>query len=101
MKKQVGWFTIPKFCTKLLVGNHRCQNSSTVRFLRIDPMVSGSNPLSAKLSINMRGLARSLLIQAQSSRGVVTSRERILILFDMQTASKCILAMNTDKYSVA
>ena len=33
---------------------HRCQDSSMVRFLRIDPIVSGLSPTSAKLSLRMR-----------------------------------------------
>ena len=32
----------------------RCQDSSMVRFLRIDLMVSGSSPTSAKISLRMR-----------------------------------------------
>ena len=38
----------------------RCQDSSMVRFLRIDPMVSGSSPASAKLSLRVRKIASSL-----------------------------------------
>ena len=33
---------------------YRCQDSSMVRFLRIDPMVSGLSPTSAKLSLKVR-----------------------------------------------
>ena len=31
-----------------------CQNSSIVRFLRIDPMVSGLSPIPAKISLRVR-----------------------------------------------
>ena len=37
-----------------------CQDSSVERFLRIDPMVSGSSPPSAKLSLRMRTVVSSL-----------------------------------------
>ena len=37
-----------------------CQDNSVVRFVLIDPMVSGSNPLSAKLSLRVRRAASSL-----------------------------------------
>ena len=36
---------------------------TAVRFLRIDPMVSGSNPNSAKLSLRVGRVASSLLFQ--------------------------------------
>ena len=36
------------------------RDSSVVTFSRIDPMVSGSNPPSAKISIKMRRVASSL-----------------------------------------
>ena len=36
------------------------QDSSVVLFLRIDPMVSGSNPLSALLSVTVRRIVSSL-----------------------------------------
>ena len=35
----------------------RCQDSSMVRFLLIDPMVSGSSPTSAKHSLRVRRVA--------------------------------------------
>ena len=38
----------------------RCQGSSMVRFLRIDPMVSGSSPTSAEPSLRGRRVASSL-----------------------------------------
>ena len=38
----------------------RCQDSSTVRFLCIDPMVSGLSPTSAELSPRVRRVASSL-----------------------------------------
>ena len=38
----------------------RCQDSSMVRFLRIDHMVSGSSPTSAKLSLRVRRVTSSL-----------------------------------------
>ena len=41
-----------------------------VRFLRIDPMVSGSSTTSAKLSLRLRRVASSLKFQAYESRGV-------------------------------
>ena len=50
-----------------------CQDSSMVRFLRIDPMVSGSSPTSAKLSLRVRGVV-----------SVVTSRGRTRTLLDKQ-----------------
>ena len=37
-----------------------CQDSSVVRFLHTDPMVSGSSPTSAKLSLRVRRVASSL-----------------------------------------
>ena len=37
-----------------------CQDSTIVRFLRIDPMVTGSSPTSAKLSLRVRRVASSL-----------------------------------------
>ena len=36
------------------------QDSSVVRFLRIDPMVNGSNPPSARISLSVRRVASSL-----------------------------------------
>ena len=39
---------------------NRCQIGSVAEFLRIDPIVSGSNPTSAKLSLRVRGVASSL-----------------------------------------
>ena len=36
----------------------RCQDSLVVRFLRIDPMASGSNPPSAKRSLRVRRVAK-------------------------------------------
>ena len=41
-------------------GDNWCPDSSMVRFLRIDPMVSGSSPTSAKLSLRVRRVASSL-----------------------------------------
>ena len=38
----------------------RCQDSSMLRFLRIDPMVNGLSPTSAKLSLRVRRVASSL-----------------------------------------
>ena len=38
----------------------RCQDSSVARLLRLDPMVSGSSPTSAKLSHRVRRVASSL-----------------------------------------
>ena len=38
----------------------KCQDSSVMRFLRIDPVVSGSSPTSAKLSLRARRVASSL-----------------------------------------
>ena len=37
-----------------------CQDSSMVRFWRVDPMASGSSPTSAKLSLRVRRVASSL-----------------------------------------
>ena len=51
-------------------------DSSVLRFLPIDPMVSGSNPSSAKLSLSVRRAASSLLFKAYESQDVVTSRGR-------------------------
>ena len=41
-----------------------CRDSSVVRFLRIDPMVNGSSPLTAELSLRGRRIASSLYFQA-------------------------------------
>ena len=41
-------------------GEKTDQDRSVVRFLRIDPMVSGSNPPSAKLSLRVRRVTSSL-----------------------------------------
>ena len=60
-----------------------------VRVLRIDPMVSGSSPLTAKLSHRVRRVASNLYFQAYESRGVVTSRGRTRTLLDKQKASQC------------
>ena len=38
----------------------KCKDSSAVRFLGIDLMVSGSNPLTPKLSLRVRRVASSL-----------------------------------------
>ena len=48
----------------LFKRQHRCQDSSMVRFLRIDPMVSGSSPTSAKLSLRVKRVASPLYFQA-------------------------------------
>ena len=66
---------------------------TVVRFLRIDPMVSGSNPPLAKLSPRVRRVTSSLYFQAYESRGVVTSRGRTRALLDKQKASQCFLAL--------
>ena len=39
-------------------------NCSVVRFLSINPMVSGSNPTSIKPSLRVKKVARSMLFQA-------------------------------------
>ena len=39
----------------------RCQDSSAVRFLRIDHVVSGSNPPLAKLLLRVRRVASSVI----------------------------------------
>ena len=59
-----GYHARSYFRTTIIVGfmtftnnpklSERCQERSVVRFLRIDPMVSGSNPTSAKLSLRVR-----------------------------------------------
>ena len=59
-----------------------------VRFLRIVPIVSGSSPISAKLSLRVRRVATSLLFQASESRGVITSRERTWTLLDKHNVSQ-------------
>ena len=46
-------FVTAAFCSRERIYA-RCQDSSMVRFLRIDPMVSGSGPTSAKLSLRVR-----------------------------------------------
>ena len=60
-----------------------------VRFLRIDPMVSGSSPTSAKLSLRVRRVASLCNSKAYESRGVVTSRGRTWTLLDKQKAYQC------------
>ena len=45
----------------LIVAPNFCQDISVVRFLCIDPMVSGSNHPSAKLSLRVRRFAIPLL----------------------------------------
>ena len=45
------------------VGTHtldRCRDRSMVRFLRIDPMISGLSPTAAKLSLRVRRVTTSL-----------------------------------------
>ena len=67
--------------------NHRrCQDSSMVRFLHIDSMVSGWVLLSAKPSLRVRRVASFLQPQAYESRGVVTSIGRTWTLLDKQSA---------------
>ena len=40
-------------------GNEfECKDSSVMRFLRIDPMIRGSTPPSAKLSLRVRSVAK-------------------------------------------
>ena len=39
---------------------YRCHDSSVVRFLRIDPVASGSNPTSPKLLLSAGRASRSL-----------------------------------------
>ena len=51
-------------CSFISRGAVRCQDSSVERFLRIDPMISGSSPTSAKLSLRVRRVASSLQFQA-------------------------------------
>ena len=50
-----GLFRLRKSFPVILIdlGSSRSQDSSVVRFLRIDPMVNGSNPPSAKLSLRV------------------------------------------------
>ena len=58
-----------------------------VRFLRIDSMLSGSSPISAKLSLRVRRAASSLKMQTWKSRGVVTSRGKTWTMLDEEEAS--------------
>ena len=58
----------------------RCQDSSMVRFLRIDPMVSGSSPTSARLSLRVR--SRQLSV----SPGVGITRCGYIERKDLDTA---------------
>ena len=46
-------------CDRYRVATYS-QDSSMVRFLRIDPMVSGSSPASPKLSLRVRRVTSSL-----------------------------------------
>ena len=48
-----------RYCEVQLVV-YRCQDSSMVRFLRVDPTVNGSSRTSAKLSLKVRRVASSL-----------------------------------------
>ena len=41
-------------------GTHWCRDCSVVRLWRIDPMVSGSNPPSAEISLGVMRFASSL-----------------------------------------
>ena len=66
---------------------------SELRFLRTDPMVSGSNPASAKLSLGVRRVTSSMKFQAYESRGGVTSKGRSWNLLDKQRASQWPLTM--------
>ena len=43
----------------LMLSNIKCQGSSSVRVLPLFPMISGSNPSSAKLSFRVRTVASS------------------------------------------
>ena len=74
-------------------GEKTDQDRSVVRFLRIDPMVSGSNPPSAKLSLRVRRVIRRI-----NKRGVVTSRQRTWTLLDKQKASHCVQISTFDIY---
>ena len=55
---------IPTSIIKILHRKKGCQDSSMTRLLRVDPMVSGSSPTSAKLSLRVRRVASSLKFQA-------------------------------------
>ena len=61
-----------------------------VRFLGVDPMINGSNPSSAKLSLRVRRVVSSLYFQAYESQGVVTSRGRTCMELDKQKPSVSI-----------
>ena len=43
----------------MLLYLYMCQDSSVVRFLRVDPMVNGSSPISAILSLRARRVTSS------------------------------------------
>ena len=66
-----------------------CQNSSMVSFLEIDPMISGSNPPSARLSLRVGRFAMSLGFKAYESRGWVASRGRTWTLLDKEISFQC------------
>ena len=66
-----------------------------IRFLRIDPMVSGSNPPSAKLSLGMRRVANSLYFKAYELD--IWFKIMMYILTFRQTVNLCEM---TDSWSL-
>ena len=68
----------------------RYQDSSMVRLLHIDPMVSSSSPPSDNLSFRVKRVASSLRFQAYEPQGVVTARRTCSIRKNFPV-SKCLL----------